>query len=268
MASAHFFSRIFHLHANMKNIIFIFFFIITVKCQLLTELSSILGPNFGPIPDSVIESSKSLTTTNEKYVLVERPRQKYVNDSAVTISWNYNGASSGSGFPRAFVIELAFGGSNIDFSEIAEIDNPIPDTISSGSFQSSYTVIGLLPQSIYCVRVKPVFLVDGAGFPSLPLTFETLRSPVNYWEAVLPRRSSKQAFGRGFGGPLSTRPLLDEGVEVFGQRTHESNLWYSDAPTDQIRVFPSGRRGHSWTFVDGKVYMFGGRTNGMQRFIL
>lgn len=235
-----------------------------MQTQLIAELDSILGPRFGPIPNSAVQSAKSLTTTNTKYTLVDQPQQSYINDSAITVVWNYNGVSVGSGFPRGFIVELSTGKNNLDFEEIAEIDNPIPDTISGGTFSSTYTIGGLQPLSTYNVRVKPVFLVAGSGFPSTILTFTTLRSPINYWEAILPRRTSKQAFGRGFGSPFSTRPLLDEGVEVFGQRSHESNLWYSDAPTDRTNVFPSGRRGHSWTLFDGKVYMFGGRTNGMR----
>lgn len=236
--------------------------LLTVQTQLIAELDTILGPRFGPIPNSAVQSAKSLTTTNTKYTLVDQPQQSYINDSAITIVWNYNGVSVGSGFPRGFIVELSTGKNNLDFEEIAEIDNPIPDTISGGTFSSTFTIGGLLSLSTYNVRVKPVFLVAGAGFPSTVLTFTTLRSPINYWEAILPRRTSKQAFGRGFGSPFSTRPLLDEGVEVFGQRSHESSLWYSDAPTDRTNVFPSGRRGHSWTLFDGKVYMFGGRTNG------
>lgn len=237
-----------------------------VNSQLLSELDSILGNNFGPIPASAVQSGKSLTTTNTKFTLVDQPQQTYINESAVTIQWTYNGASSGSGFPSAFIVELSYGGSNIDFSEIAQIDNPLPSTISSGTFTAEYTIGGLMPETLYTVRVKPVFLIGGTGFPSEVFTFKTLTEPINYWEAILPRRTSKQAFGRGFGSPLSTRPILDEGVEVFGQRTHESDLWFSDSPTDQVRVFPSGRRGHSWTLLDGKVYMFGGRTNGMLRY--
>lgn len=229
------------------------------------DVEVVLSPNFGPIPASVLSSAKSLTSTNTQYTLVSAPQPTYLNDSAAIIAWVYNGASPGSGFPSNFKIELAYGPANLDFEVIDVIDNPLPDTISGGTFTATYTIGNLEALSTYSVRVIPVFTSNGAGFPSLTSTFTTLAPPVNYWEAILPRRSSKAAFGRGFGGPLSTRPILDEGVEVFGSRTHESDLWYSDTPTNEAQVFPSGRRGHSWTLVDGVVYMFGGRTNGTFR---
>jgi hypothetical protein len=218
----------------------------------------ILGPQFSDVSPV---SEVSITTTNAQLTLIQSISLVYVNHTAGVISFTFNSGDYNARYPTAFAIEMVVGSISLDFQEIDKIDNPSPPTLSTNINSRLYTFHNLESATTYTCRIIPYFSSD-FGFPSLPFSFTTLIAPINYWESIVPRRLSKETYGRGFGNPENTKPILNEGVEIFRRQTHYHPLWYTDAPTDTTQIFPSGRRGHSWTLIDGKVFMFGGRTNG------
>jgi hypothetical protein len=187
-----------------------------------------------------------------------------VNDSSVMIEWDYDIATSLKGLPSQFILESSEGIVNEDFHEIVSFPASSVSTLKTNILKQTYRIIGLSPVSNYRVRVIPVFSHDGGrDYPSRPLLFTTIASPINYWEPIFPRRTSKIWYGRGYSDPVTARPHLSEGVEIHDNGIHSDDRWWSDAPTLDTPLFPSGRRGQSMTLVDNFVYMFGGRTNGM-----
>jgi hypothetical protein len=188
------------------------------------------------------------------------------NDTSVLIEWSFNAGRYMHGFPDRFLIELSEGPINEDFKVIEEINltNAQDELeLSTTILSQRYLVANLHPLSTYRVRIVPLFHIGaGRGFPSIPLLIKTIASPVNYWEQILPRRTSKNDFGRGYSNPLTSRPHLSSGVEIYAQNTRKDPIWYTDAPTAETPLYPSGRRGHSLTLIDNYVYMYGGRTNG------
>jgi hypothetical protein len=46
------------------------------------------------------------------------------------------------------------------------------------------------------------------------------------------------------------------------QGSPDGNIRYADPPNSRIPAIPAGRQGHSLSTVEGKIYMFGGRTGG------
>jgi hypothetical protein len=187
-----------------------------------------------------------------------------VNDSSVMIEWDYDIAASLKGLPTQFILEFCEGAVNDDFYEIASIPASPVTSLKANILQHTYRIAGLTPVTNYRVRVVPIFSHDGGrDYPSRPLLFGTIASPINYWEPIFPRRTSKVWYGRGYSDPVIARPHLSEGVEIYEHGIHSDERWWSDAPTLDTPLFPSGRRGQSMTLIDNLVYMFGGRTNGI-----
>eukprot|EP01031_Cornospumella_fuschlensis_P033526 gene33526-40561_t len=210
--------------------------------------------------------------------LVLKPIVVEINDTAAWIQFTFNGTSSVSKYPEYFEIERSDDFAD-DWQFIDKTSSSDAFSQSNGLFSKLYHLVNLLPLSTYRVRILPVFKQGGKGNPSAPVTLTTTNPPINFWEQILPRRSALGGYGRGFSDPVLARPHLTPGVEVFGERTRASNNtdtrnvtgldtlrstnnWYSDAPHSEARELPSGRRGASLTLLGGKVYMFGGRTNG------
>jgi len=208
----------------------------------------------------------NITTTNTIYnqttdSLFSTLTQIYQNDSAVTFTWSINVAGKNIGQPTLFSIELVEGEFNQDFLEIDKVAVNSPLSYDGSILTFVYTVLNLSPASKYIVRVVPIYQAY-RGFPSNLLLLKTLPSPINYWEPVIPRRTSLAGYARGFTDPVIDRPHLTDGVEIFTEETSNNPIWFSDSPTMQTPYLPTGRRGHSLTEIDGSVYMFGGRTNG------
>ncbi|RYH04991.1 hypothetical protein EON65_45940 [archaeon] len=240
--------------------------------SVLYDVNLILAPNFVPF-------NPTNSSTPTVLSLVNKPNLVDINDTAAWIEFTFNGTSSGSKYPEFFEIELCEGLAD-DWQFIGTTSSSDVVSLTSGLFSKLYHVVDLLPLSVYRVRVVPVFKQGGKGNPSAPLPLTTLTPPINYWEQILPRRSALGGYGRGLSDPVLARPHLTPGVEVYDERTHGSNNtyphnvsaletlastnnWYTDAPHSEARELPSGRRGASLTLMGGKVYMFGGRTNGM-----
>mmetsp|Transcript_127033 Transcript_127033/g.248951 ORF Transcript_127033/g.248951 Transcript_127033/m.248951 type:complete len:398 (-) Transcript_127033:630-1823(-) len=193
--------------------------------------------------------------------LVSTPIIDFLNDTAVSFVWELQTTDFIARLATNFDLEIARDHYSDDFQHYTRVPADRPEDYSNNSFVSMFTVSGLQPVSDYRFRVCPVFS-NGRGQCSAPLPVTTLANSVNYWEPTLPRRLSLVASGRGFTNPVVQRPHLSTGVEVFNEDTSDNPMRYSDAPTSETPVLPSGRRGHSLSRVDGNVYMFGGRTNG------
>jgi hypothetical protein len=267
--------RLFHLisaHKIKSKMMDIkYFFLWCIICciyfsfTIADSFSDIVNaPNFREIDLSLNE--KLIT---EKYdagnPAIQSLRVIDANDTSVLISWTYNIAQTNLGFPNRLVIELAEGHVCEDFYQIDVLLTDTNQLLRTNLLEASYLISHLTPLSPYRVRIVPEYTGRNGGrsFPSTPLVISTIASPINYWERVYPRRKSKIWYGRGFSDPVRSRPHLSEGVEIYSEGTHFDSLWWSDAPTLNTPVFPSGRRGHSMTLIDNYLYMFGGRTNGL-----
>jgi hypothetical protein len=247
------------------------------KLALLDE-TVVQAPNFTPnSPSNVSLNDRAPETLSNNNLLnstsgtaaehhsrtIEKPQVLGVDDTAVIIQWTYDIGIFAFRTPNQFVVEFVEGKYSEEYREIDRFDvdfGNLEDTRRS----QSYNLRGLNPTTWYRLRVVPI-LTSGPGFPSEPLTFTTLRSPINYWEPLLPRRSSLLSFGRGFSDPVQDRPHLSPGVEIFENQVREKELplWFSDAPTRENPELPSGRRGHTMTLIGDQLLMFGGRTNGI-----
>jgi hypothetical protein len=193
---------------------------------------------------------------------VKQPIITHQTDVEVTLEWTCDVSISSLRTPRLFVVELAKGQYSEDFLAIEQLDIRL-DTMQGSLIVQTYLLKDLQPKTWYRLRVVPVFSM-GPDLPSPPIAFETLRSAINYWEPIISRRFSRLAFGRGFSDPTADRPHLSPGVEIFAKhaRAAEEALWFSDSPTRETPLLPTGRRGHSLTLIDDSIFMFGGRTNG------
>mmetsp|Transcript_177 Transcript_177/g.255 ORF Transcript_177/g.255 Transcript_177/m.255 type:complete len:793 (+) Transcript_177:1-2379(+) len=182
-----------------------------------------------------------------------------VNDSAVSIQWNYytmDGVRPGS-----FHIEYAVGLYSDDFQYIDSISVESRQSSDTNVLSLSYTTTQLSPSSAYRFRVIPVSL-EGYRHASNPVGIQTLPFATLNWEPILASRLRIANMGSGFSNPVLGRPHLDEGPEVFTSKDSNDSLRFSDPPTSETPAIPSGRRGHSLTAIQGYVFMFGGRTNG------
>lgn len=229
--------------------------------SLHNDVNSQLLPAASSQNTSSVPSSPSSPSTGHNLVL-GKPEVIGIDDQKVIVQWQYDMGFSSFRAPHHFAIEFAEGKYSEEYVEIDRFEvyvNTLQDTIRV----QRYVLDGLSPTTWYRIRVIPIFH-SGPGFPSDPLTITTLRSPTNYWEPLLARRSSLLSFGRGFSDPVQDRPHLSPGVEIFENqvRDKELPLWFSDSPNRESPVLPSGRRGHSMTLIDDNLFMFGGRTNG------
>ncbi|KAJ1432267.1 hypothetical protein B484DRAFT_447915 [Ochromonadaceae sp. CCMP2298] len=193
--------------------------------------------------------------------LVGTPVQDFVNDTAVTFTWELRTTDLVRTIASDFDIEISFGAYSEDFANYASVPVDVSEGFGNNSYVAYFTAAELSPATTYRFRVCPIF-ATGRGFCSQPLQCTTLHMSSNYWEPVLGRRLSLAASGRGFTNPVVQRPHLDTGVEVHATGTSDNPQRFSDPTTSEAPVLPSGRRGHSLSRVDQLVFMFGGRTNG------
>lgn len=225
--------------------------------------SSYLNTEF----ESVVEKD-ALASITPKPMLV------FVNESAATIVWTLRWNNTVWGSATSFAIETSAGTDNQEFSLAGTVDTTPGQSVSPLYEMASYTLANLSPLTAYAVRVVPVF-PKGRGLPSQALVVNTLNRAVNYWEPVFSRRVSRAATGRGFSNPVADpsgsgaimRPHLtaDVGVQIYSEETSTNPLRYSDPDSSTTKMFPSSRRGHSFSFVDHirpQVYLIGGRTDG------
>ena len=232
--------------------------------RLPIDKNVVIAPDFDiPIqPVNPITPDTSVNNTSKRHIF--QPQVLYRNDIEVLVGWMYDISLYSSRTPNQFIVEMAAGPYSEDFLEVSRIDIDLSQVkLANSIIEQDYLVENLQPVTSYRLRVVPLYS-NGPGVVSEPVTFITLRAPINYWEPIIPRRSSRTSFRRGFSDPVEDRPHLSPGVEIFQNDTKEEEhqYWQSDAPTRETPVLPSGRRGHTMTFSDGFVYMFGGRTNG------
>lgn len=242
-------------------------------CSFCSDATRVIDPEVVMAPNFTTLVPPDFTDDYTNYSLVLLPNLLSVRDTSAKVSWKFNGTAPSFGYPLKFEVEVAVGEISHDFQFVDEVElNSVISLPAEDLFQVEYSLTALSPDQSYRMRVIPVFQ-QGNGMPSNALIFTTLPAPKNYWEYILPSRSSEATYHRGFSDPVLTRPHLTEGVEVFGQRAHSSpsndtniltstSLWYSDPPTSEAQPYPSGRRGGSLTLIEGAVYLFGGRTNG------
>ena len=202
-----------------------------------------------------------LSMQNASFSLASTPNVYFINDTAVSFSWILNINDPNGRMASKFQIELTEGIFSDEFFLYDSIDVNIPSGFANYSLLSNYTVNSLNPNTGYQIRVVPI-MSNGRGYPSQPISVQTLAPTFVYWEPCIPRRLSLSGMGRGFSDPVLSRPHLDSGVEIFSKNTFNNSLWYSDPATSQTPVLPSGRRGHSLSSISGFTFMFGGRTNG------
>lgn len=219
------------------------------------ELSQIYADSYSPIPSSWDSQADALDS------LIQNPTIDFVNDTAVTIVWVLTTNASTEGIAEHYEIEYVESVASEEYVLFDRMRVEIPFGFRNNTFTTTYTAAGLRPADSYKFRICPLFSSHRAHC-SIPLVVTTLDVSFNYWEPVMPRRLSMSTSARGFNYPVVQRPHLDVGVEIRGEDTTDNPVRFSDAPTDQTPVLPSGRRGHSLSLVDGLVYMFGGRTNG------
>lgn len=194
-------------------------------------------------------------------LLVSTPEHFFVNDSAVSFSWEQYISNSAVNIASYFDIEMAVGLSAEDYVHYARVPVNVPVDFSNNTYMTMFTASGLRAISDYRFRVVPIFK-NGRGTPSFPCNVTTLKQAVNFWEPVLGRRQSLSSSARGFTNPVVDRPHLDTGVESWDARVSENDLRYSDPTTSETPVLPSGRRGHTVSTILDRMFMFGGRTNG------
>jgi hypothetical protein len=226
-----------------------------------TDWGNNIAPGFVNYDISKIDTIFNQSTD----YLISPLEQIYQNDSAVTFKWSFDVAGYNIGQPKLFSIEFAHGEFNHDFVEIDTVSIENPASYNGSILTFVYTVFNLQPLSRNLVRVVPIY-ASYRGLPSNILILRTIESPINYWEPIIPRRTSLAGYARGFTDPVANRPHLNAGVEIYRQATTDNSIWFSDSPTMQTPYLPTGRRGHSLTMIDGSVYMFGGRTNGKHLF--
>lgn len=191
-----------------------------------------------------------------------QPTMAFVNSTAVTLSWMTSWQDFLWGPPIMVDIEMSEGPNSQDFRKVGFVVNHVQRTNRS-AFSGEFVVSGLQPSSTYVMRVVPIFS-RGRGYVSQTLLVTTLADAVNSWEPVIFRQRTILSEGRGIANTVLQRPHLDAGVEIYGQNTWADPTRLEDAPTNRIpSVVPSGRRGHSVSLIDDSLYMFGGRTNGM-----
>ena len=196
------------------------------------------------------------------------PYLTFVNESAIQFTWSLRWDGTVWGSASSFAVEMGLGADSEDFQPAAVVsthqsyNSPMAEV-------ANYTQTGLLPDTVYCFRVVPVF-PKGRGPASQPLVARTIQPAVNYWEPVTTRRLSRTNSGRGLSNPVTdpanagviTLPHLTPGVQIYNNFTNFNQQRFSDANTATTKAFPSPRRGHSLTLVGSSVYMFGGRSDG------
>jgi subtilisin-like proprotein convertase family protein len=201
----------------------------------------------------------SAAAINVSEAIVGQPLALLMNDTSATLAWHYDSnKASAWGKLQQYVIEYSVGSDSEDFMDFAVVPAPPPSANPLVNMQ--YTVSGLSPASSYRFRVRCEFSKDVPRV-SPAVTLVTLAPAIDYWEGIVPRRYARATLGGGYSDPVIERPHIDFANGSYISSAL-SSVHASDSPTGTIPSQPSGRRGHSFTLVDGLVYMVGGRTNG------
>lgn len=157
---------------------------------------------------------------------VESFQVKSVRSTAVQLSWmppRYGYSHAIEGF----VIEMANRSMSADF-RILRIESPVVGSAVT-------TVFGLEPSSWYRFRVKVLFRDDSGRYSDIQ-TIQTPATPRNVWKRV------------------------NGGVRGFSAETTGAGMRFADPIP--LRRLPSPRRGHSLTYFDKFLYLFGGYARG------
>ena len=188
-----------------------------------------------------------------------------MNESAVTLVWDYDWSYSLWGLPSRFEIEMSEGPTSEDYVLLGVYSLDFPMDYADNSNRTVgglYTVGSLPPLVTNRYRVVPVFS-KGRGLPSHDVLVTTLNYAPSYWEPIVARRAALTSSGRGLSNSILQPKHLDKmGVQINMQDTWDDITRLNDGPTAELPSFPSGRRGQSMTVIDDHIYMFGGRTDG------
>lgn len=204
----------------------------------------------------VINNQNSISPT----ISTTRPNLIYITNELAEFTWDGSWLDSRGRYVKEYAVELSRGNYSEDFRLITT-SKLIMDEGNQASTKVFHCVIpSLESEQIYSIRILPL-LSSGYGPPSEIVKFKTLANARNYWEPVLTHRYAIAGTGRGLN-PVLSRPHLDVGVEIYGERTSVNPLRVTDPTTSTTPVLPSSRRGHSLSLVDEYVYMFGGTTDG------
>ena len=126
---------------------------------------------------------------------------------------------------RFYQIELSLGGQGRVCSDSYKVvDNII------AQYKGQTRIEELSPSTTYCIRLVAVG-EHGINRKSLPTTIQTLSAPTNIWWLSYPR----------------------DNIDTSAVMT-------SDTSFCEHMKYPTARRGHSISFLNGYVYLFGGRT--------
>lgn len=190
------------------------------------------GGGSGHVDYSAVHVDDSANGFQSSYL--HPPTITKIEYDAMEISWDDNQQSFNSKHDiRFFHIELSQGreGSGFEGGACSD-DYEVVDYIQAGSELELNARIGrLLPATTYCVRL--VVVGDrGVSRKSKAAKATTQPPPRNKWWHTYPRDNYE-----------------------FSQ-----NIAIGHEPICDIPNHPTPRRGHSMSFVNGKVYLFGGLT--------
>ena len=167
--------------------------------------------------------------------LLNSPIVKRIEHDAFEISW-YNSQKHAETKQdiRYYNIELSQGreGSGLEGGSCSDVYKVV-DYIQAGvEFKLASRIRQLSPDTTYCVRL--VAIGDrGISRKSKSAVVNTLQAPQNRWWPNHPR----------------------DNYELLRKATT------SNRPSCEIPNYPAPRRGHSMSFVNDRVYLFGGLTN-------
>ena len=172
------------------------------------------------------------------------PLPSKITHSSVLFTWESSYKSNGKERSRirAFDVELSSGrigaaSESVELGcsdEFSRVDHVISNVFNP-YFNSS--VINLEPETTYCVRIVALFL-KGISKRSDNTIVRTAPLPKNEWKKVLARSA------------IHMRDRV-KGV-MYSFDGHPCEPYFTPAP----------RRGHSLSFINGKVFMFGGVIKG------
>ena len=155
------------------------------------------------------------------------PEVTDIRHNALILQWDY-GKESERNIIRFYRVEASIGGMDYDCSDYWKVI----DTVHvQGKSNARAQIEDLIPDTSYCLRLLAVGDHDISRV-SLPSIIQTLPAPTNDWWLTFPRDDLEISTGVTAGDTSFCEPTKT----------------------------PTPRRGHSISFLNGRVYMFGGLT--------
>ena len=223
------------------------------------------------LPNSALDSASASSSSSQSDDIAapNAPITMYVNDTFISLSFSIDAINNNA--VQSFELEMSNGPKSDDFSLVTSTlplsgiacESIMPIYFSSSTENCGYFQVSNLNASTwYSFRVCPLYS-GGRGLCSVALAVRTLPGAMqSYWEPVLPRRLNTVSRGRGLAAPVLQRPHLDPDVEIFAEGSTVNVRRTTDPPTSVQPVFPSPRRGSSFSTLQDGAFLFGGRTDG------